>query len=71
VSRIDDVEQAVGKANQTVNDATAKMAEAYKGLTSIVEANLLRQIEAVKARYQQEQSVLETSKQSEAALIKS
>jgi phage-related minor tail protein len=45
------------------------MAEAYKGLTSIVEANLLRQIEAVKARYQQEQSALETTKQSEAALI--
>ncbi len=68
-SRLGEVEQAVGKANQTVNDATAKMAEAYKGLTSIVEANLLRQIEAVKARYQQEQSALETSKQSEAALI--
>ncbi|MCP5340255.1 MAG: phage tail tape measure protein [Sinobacteraceae bacterium] len=68
-TRIGEVEQAVGKANQTVNDATAKMAEAYKGLTSIVEANLLRQIEAVKARYQQEQSALETTKQSEAALI--
>jgi len=68
-TRLSEVEQAVGKANQTVNDATAKMAEAYKGLTSIVEANLLRQIEAVKARYQQEQSVLKTTKQSEAALI--
>jgi tape measure domain-containing protein len=68
-TRLGEVEQAVGKANQTVNDATAKMAEAYKGLTSIVEASLLRQIEAVKARYQQEQSALETSKQSEAALI--
>ena len=68
-TRIGEVEQAVGKANQTVNDATAKMAEAYKGLTSIVEANLLRQIEAVKARYQQEQSALEITKQSEAALI--
>jgi len=68
-TRLGEVEQAVGKANQTVNDATAKMAEAYKGLTSIVEANLLRQIEAVKARYQQEQSALETTKQSEAALI--
>lgn len=68
-SRLGEVEQAVGKANQTVSDATAKMAEAYKGLTSIVEANLLRQIEAVKARYQQEQSALETSKQFEAALI--
>jgi len=68
-TRLGEVEQAVGKANQTVNDATARMAEAYKGLTSIVEASLLRQIEAVKARYQQEQSALETSKQSEAALI--
>ena len=68
-ARLGEVEQAVGKANQTVNDATAKMAEAYKGLTSSVEASLLRQIEAVKARYQQEQSALETSKQSEAALI--
>jgi tape measure domain-containing protein len=68
-SRLGEVEQAVGKANQTVNDSTAKMAEAYKGLTSIVEANLQRQIEAVKARYQQEQSALELSKQSEAAQI--
>jgi len=68
-TRLGEVEQAVGKTNQTVNDATAKMAEAYKGLTSIVEANLLRQIEAVKARYQQEQSALETTKQSEAAVI--
>lgn len=68
-SRLGEVEQAVGKANQTVNDATAKMAEAYKGLTSIIEANLQRQIEAVKARFQQEQAALETSRQSEAALI--
>ena len=68
-SRLGEVEQAVGKANQTVNDSTAKMAEAYKDLTSIVEANLQRQIEAVKARYQQEQSALELSKQSEAAQI--
>jgi len=68
-SRLGEVEQAVGKANQTVDDATAKMAEAYKGLTSIVEANLLQQLEAVKARFQQEQSALETSKQSEAMLI--
>ena len=68
-SRLGEVEQAVGKANQTVNDATAKMAEAYKGLTSIVEASLQRQVEAVKARYEQEKSALELSKQSEAALI--
>jgi phage-related minor tail protein len=38
-------------------------------LTAIVEAGLLRQVEAVKARYQQEQAALETSRQSEAALI--
>ncbi|MFC7459195.1 tape measure protein [Hydrogenophaga defluvii] len=68
-SRIGEVEQSVAKATQTVNDATAKMAEAYKGLTSIVEANLLRQVEAVKARYDQEKTALELSKQSETALI--
>ncbi len=68
-SRIGEVEQAIGKATQTVNDATAKMAEAYKGLTAIVEANLLRQIEAVKARYQQEQSELAQKTQSETRLI--
>lgn len=68
-SRLGEVEQAVAKANQTVNDTTAKMAEAYKGLTSIIEANLQRQVEAVKARYQQEQAALDTSKQSEAAQI--
>ena len=68
-TRLGEVEQAVGKANQTVNDATAKMAEAYKVLTAIVEANLLRQVEAVKARYEQEKTALELSKQSETALI--
>lgn len=68
-SRLGEVEQAVGKANQTVNDSTAKMAEAYKGFTSIVEANLQRQVEAVKARFDQEKNALELSKQSEAAQI--
>lgn len=68
-SRLGEVEQAVGKASQTVNDATAKMAESYKGLTSLIEANLQRQIEAVKTRYQQEQAALDLSKQSEAAQI--
>lgn len=68
-SRLGEVEHAVGKANQTVNDATAKMAEAYKGLTAIVEVSLQRQVDAVKARYEQEKSALELSKQSEAALI--
>ena len=68
-SRLGEVEQAVGKAQGVVNDATAKMADAYKGLTSIVEANLQRQIDAVKARYQQEQTALELKTQSETALI--
>lgn len=68
-SRLGEVEQAVGKANQTVNDSTAKMADAYKGFTSIVEANLQRQVEAVKARFDQEKNALELSKQSEAAQI--
>lgn len=68
-SRLGEVEQAVGKAQGVVGDATAKMADAYKGLTSIVEANLQRQIDAVKARYQQEQSALELKTQSETALI--
>ncbi|ARU21600.1 hypothetical protein RSSE_c1179 [Ralstonia solanacearum] len=68
-SRLGEVEQAVSKANQTVNDATAKMAEAYKGLTSIVEGHLQRQIEAVKTRYQQEQAALEVSGQAQAVQI--
>lgn len=68
-SRLGEVEQAVGKAQGVVNDATAKMAEAYKGLTSIVEANLQRQIEAVKARYEQERTALELKTQSETTLI--
>ncbi|MBL0422459.1 phage tail tape measure protein [Ramlibacter sp. AW1] len=68
-SRLGEVEQAVGKANQIVAEAAGKMAEAYKGLTAIAEASLQRQIEAVKARYQQEQTALDLSKQSEAALI--
>ena len=65
-SRLGEVEQAVSKANAVVTDATAKMAEAYKGFTAIVEANLQRQVDAVKARYQQEQSALDLSKASEA-----
>lgn len=68
-SRLGEVEQTVGKATQVVNDSTAKMAEAYKGLTSIIEANLQRQVEAVKGRYQQEQAALELKTQSETALI--
>ncbi|WP_371054244.1 tape measure protein [Ralstonia pseudosolanacearum] len=68
-SRIGEVEQAVSKASQTVNDATARMAEAYKGLTSIVEGHLQRQVEAVKARYQQELAALERSGQAQAVQI--
>lgn len=68
-SRIGEVEQAVSKASSTVNDATARMAEAYKGLTSIVEGHLQRQVEAVKARYQQEQAALERSGQAQAVQI--
>ncbi len=68
-SRLGEVDQAVGKANQTVADATAKMAEAYKGLTSLVEANLQQQVEAVKARYQQEVAELAALQTSESAAI--
>jgi len=68
-SRLGEVEQAVGKAQGVVNDATAKMAEAYKGFTAIVEANLQTQITAVKARYDQEKAELERTQQSETAKI--
>lgn len=68
-SRLGEVEQAVGKAQGVVNDATAKMAEAYKGFTAIVEANLQTQITAVKARYEQEKAALDLTQQSETARI--
>ena len=68
-SRLGEVEQAVGKAQGVVNDATAKMAEAYKVFTAIVEANLQAQITAVKARYDQEKAELERTQQSETAKI--
>ncbi|NDP40550.1 MAG: phage tail tape measure protein [Rhodoferax sp.] len=68
-SRLGEVEQAVTKANAVVTDATSKMAEAYKGLTTLVEAGLQRQIDAVKARYQQEQTALDLSTASEATQI--
>ena len=68
-SRLGEVEQAVGKAQGVVNDATAKMAEAYKGLTSIVEASLAQQVQAVKNRYEQEKAELERTQQSETAKI--
>lgn len=67
--RLGEVEQAMGKAQGVVNDATAKMAEAYKGFTAIVEANLQTQITAVKARYEQEKAELERTQQSETAKI--
>lgn len=68
-SRLGEVEQAVTKAQAQVTDATAKMAEAYKGLSSIVEANLQKQVDAVKTRYQQEQTALELSSASQATQI--
>ena len=68
-SRLGEVEQAVGKAQGVVGDATAKMAESYKGFTAIVEANLQTQITAVKARYEQEKAELERTQQSETAKI--
>ncbi|MDD5470310.1 MAG: tape measure protein [Sideroxydans sp.] len=68
-SRLGEVEQAVTKANGVVTDATAKMAEAYKGLTGIVEANLQAQVTAVKDRFAQEQKALDLSKASESAQI--
>ncbi|MDD2809165.1 tape measure protein [Rhodoferax sp.] len=68
-SRLGEVEQAVTKANGVVTDATAKMAEAYKGLTAMVEANLQKQVDAVKTRYQQEQTSLDLSSASQATQI--
>jgi tape measure domain-containing protein len=68
-SRLGEVEQAVGKAQGVVNDATAKMAEAYKGQTAIVEASLAQQVQAVKNRYDQEKAELERTQQSETAKI--
>ncbi len=52
-TRLGEVELAVGKAQGVVNDTTAKMAEAYKGFTAIVEANVQQQRLAVKTRYRQ------------------
>ncbi|MDB0569101.1 tape measure protein, partial [Ralstonia solanacearum] len=68
-SRLGEVESAVSKASQTVGDSTAKMAEAYRGFSAMVEANLQRQVEAVRARYQQEQAALERSGQTQAVQI--
>lgn len=68
-SRLGEVEQAVGKAQGVLSDATAKMADAYKGFTALVEANLQTQVTAVKARYDQEKAELERTQQSETAKI--
>ena len=68
-SRLGEVEQAVGKAQGVVGDTTAKMAEAYKGLTTIVEASLAQQVQAVKNRYDQEKAELERTQLSETAKI--
>lgn len=69
IDRLGEVEQALNKANAVVTDATAKMADAYKGLTGVIEAHLQKQVDAVKARYSQEQIALDLSKASEAAQI--
>jgi len=64
-SRLGEIEQVVGRAQGTVNEATSKMAEAYKGFTTLVEADLQTQITAVKARFAAEQAELQRAKQSE------
>lgn len=64
-ARLGEVEQAAGAASGTVNDATAKMAEAYKGFTALVEASLQQQVTAVKARFAQEQAELQTTRTTE------
>jgi tape measure domain-containing protein len=68
-TRLGEVEAAFNKANGTVNDATAKMGEAFKGLTAQVEQGLQRQGEAVKRRYDQERAELENSRQSQEAVL--
>ncbi|RYU57036.1 phage tail tape measure protein [Methylolobus aquaticus] len=65
-TRLTTVEQTATQASQTANDATAKMAEGYRSLTSVVESTLQQQVAAVQARYAQEQAALETTRQSEA-----
>ena len=64
-TRLGEVEQAAGAASGTVNDATAKMADAYKGFTALVEANLQQQVAAVKERFAQEQAELQTTRTTE------
>ncbi len=64
-SRLGEVEQVVGRAQGTVNEATSKMAEAYKVFTTLVEADLQTQITAVKARFAAEQAELQRARQSE------
>ena len=68
-TRLGEVEAAFNKANGTVNDATSKMGEAFKGLTAQVEQGLQRQGEAVKRRYDQERAELENSRQSQEAVL--
>ena len=68
-SRLGEVEQAVGKAQATVSETTAKMAEAYKSLSAQIEARLAEQVLAVKNRYAQEKAELERTHQSETTKI--
>lgn len=67
--QIGQVEQAAGRANQVINDAMAKMAQAYQGMTQLIEAALQQQIQAIQLRYQQEQAALAQSSQSQAQQI--
>jgi len=67
--RLGEVEQQVSKARGTVDDATAKMAEAYKGLTAQVEQAAQQQSAAVRRRYEQELAALETSRQSQESVL--
>ena len=58
-SRLGEVDRPSAKPIQGVNDATAKMAEAYKGPDQHRRGQPAAADRAVKARYQQEQSALE------------
>ncbi|MGY6217829.1 hypothetical protein ACW73L_21930 [Methylolobus aquaticus] len=68
-TRLTAVEQAATQSSQTANEATAKIAEGYRSLTTVVESTLQQQVVAVQAHYQQEQAALETARQSEAAKL--
>ena len=60
-SALGEVEQQSSKVGQGLTDAMARLGAAYQGLGAQVEANLQRQVDALKARTQQEQAALEAS----------